>query len=308
MLFRYADFSDLGIELPQLPYNLHPVAGQRKFPKPVVEIEKDVAKSPVKSKVHPVQLYPFGRIHEDINAVVIEPAEPLPSQGRFIDRSDNSGEYTDYSDIVLIDSNSDASDYDGEVAVGALAGPPAQSHPVDSAQYQPQLQFPFHVRPGQNVAHIRPTATAIAGDNGQAQAGPAGHAAAGPGGIAVATPTGNAVVGGGGVAVSAPVASSQAGVGGIAIAGGHAIAIAGVENPETFLGTIGTQGNGDAQRPGWEALRRSSVNRQTQQQPMQIFPTIHNYFFNVPQSLFSQQNVNAGSRGKIYNPNFYSFR
>ena len=42
MLFRYADFSDLGIELPQLPYNLHPVAGQRKFPKPVVEIEKDV--------------------------------------------------------------------------------------------------------------------------------------------------------------------------------------------------------------------------------------------------------------------------
>ena len=114
-------------------------------------------------------------------------------------------------------------------------------------------------------------------------------------------------------AVSAPVASSQAGLGGIAIAGGHAIAIAGVDNPETFLGTIGAHGDthGDAQRPGWEALRRSSNNRQQQQQqqPMQIFPTIHNYFFNVPQSLFRHQTVNNDAyRNSFYKSNFYSFR
>ena len=42
--FRYTDFSELGIELPQLPYNLHPQAGQRKFPKHSEEKIKDFGK------------------------------------------------------------------------------------------------------------------------------------------------------------------------------------------------------------------------------------------------------------------------
>ena len=78
---RYADFSELGIELPQLPYNLHPVAGQRKFPKQQQqegeeeEEEMEAGEAAATSaRQHPVQLHPFGRVDEDINAVVLEAA------------------------------------------------------------------------------------------------------------------------------------------------------------------------------------------------------------------------------------------
>jgi len=78
--FRYTDFSELGIKLPQLPYDLHPVAGQRKFPKDH-DVEKeedddydDVDEPSVTLKQHPVQLHPFGRLVPEIKAIVIEPS------------------------------------------------------------------------------------------------------------------------------------------------------------------------------------------------------------------------------------------
>ena len=79
-IYRYTDFSELGIKLPQLPYDLHPVAGQRKFPKDHdVEKEEDddydeIDEPSVTLKQHPVQLHPFGRLVPEIKAVVIEPS------------------------------------------------------------------------------------------------------------------------------------------------------------------------------------------------------------------------------------------
>merc|ERR1711892_1318487 len=234
--YRLASLSEMGVELPALPYNLHPKAGQRKFPKqetlvetlePASSMQEIKEPTPITYQ-HPVQINPFGRLDHGLAAVVIEPA--VKGLGRFI-KQENDNTKEDYSDVVLV-----GEDYN-DGAVGALAGQPA-SHPVDTETHQPALQqvvgsLPFPVRPGQSVSHIRPSATAIAGAGGMAQAGPGGTAVVGAGGIAVSTPTGNAVVG--------PVATSQAGVGGIAIAGGQAIAIAGVQNPgQQFFGGSGS--------------------------------------------------------------------
>jgi len=305
--YRLASLSELGVELPPLPYNLHPKAGQRKFPKEEVP-EEDV--EPASSRQedegpmlinyqHPVQIHPFGRFDIGAEAVVIEPA--VEGLGRFIDQNDDE----DYNDIVLV-----GEDYDG--AIGALAGRPA-SHPIDTKpveNFEVVGSLPFPIKPGQSVSHIRPSATAIAGEGGMAQAGPGGTAVVGAGGIAVSTPTGNAVVGPGGVAISAPVSTAQAGVGGIAIAGGQAIAIAGVQNPgQQFLGGSGSvlpQAQGDANRPGWEALRSAHEKKwffnpksaPAPTLPIEIkaskgsqitaYPIIANYFFNVPQHFFNQ--------------------
>jgi len=309
--YRLASLSELGLKLPPLPYNLHPKAGQRKFPKEDELPEtKEVANPGQKEQEleafeyqHPVQIHPFGRLDHHSKAVVIEPA--VQGLGRFIEQ-DDSLEDEDYNDIVIV-----GEDYDG--AIGALAGRPAASHPVDTLPSQPEVQqivgtLPFPVKPGQSVSHIRPSATAIAGAGGMAQAGPGGTAVVGAGGIAVSTPTGNTVVGPGGVAISAPVATSQAGVGGIAIAGGQAIAIAGVQNPgQQFFGGSGSSVvpvEGDTDRPGWEALR-SAANKEwffhpkdsaAPTLPLEIkasegseitsFPIVANYFFNVPQHFF----------------------
>jgi len=256
---------------------------------------------------HPVQINPFGRFDHHSDAVVIEPA--VKGLGRFIEQYEDDDE-TNYNDIVIV-----GEDYDG--AIGALAGRPA-SHPVDTEPVQPAVQeivesLPFPVHPGQAVSHIRPSATAISGAGGVAQAGPGGTAIVGAGGIAVSTPTGNAVVGPGGVAISAPVATSQAGVGGIAIAGGQAIAISGVQNPgQQFFGGSGSgssgvlQDQGDRNRPGWEALRSagqkewffSPKSASAPTLPIEIkasegsqitsYPIVANYFFNVPQHFFTQ--------------------
>merc|ERR1712013_495721 len=282
--YRLASLSEMGVELPPLPYNLHPKAGQRKFPKEdtseiKAETLKDEEEEPIPNTYkHPVQINPFGRFDHGSEAIVIV------------------GE--DYGE-----------------AIGALAGRPA-GHPVDTGPAQPGLQdivgtLPFPVKPGQSVSHISPSATAIAGAGGMAQAGPGGTAVVGAGGIAVSTPTGNTVVGPGGVAISAPVATSQAGVGGIAIAGGQAIAIAGVQNPgQQFFGGSGSGTGGaqeqDVNRPGWEALRSATHNHwffnpksaPSPSIPIEIkgpegsqitsFPIVANYFFNVPQHFFSQ--------------------
>lgn len=313
--YRLASLSEMGVELPALPYNLHPKGGQRKFPK---EDTTKEAKEPASLRQtkdepllinyqHPVQINPFGRFDHHSEAVVIEPA--VKGSGRFIEQKEVDDEL-DYNDIVIV-----GEDYDG--AIGALAGRPA-SHPVDTIPVQPAVQeiigsLPFPVRPGQAVSHIRPSATAISGAGGVAQAGPGGTAIVGAGGIAVSTPTGNAVVGPGGIAISAPVATSQAGVGGIAIAGGQAIAISGVQNPgQQFFGGSGSgsgllQDQGDTNRPGWEALRRSAGQKEWFFSPKSLpaptlpieikasegsqitsYPIVVNYFFNVPQHFFSQ--------------------
>ena len=263
--YRLASLSEMGVELPPLPYNLHPKAGQRKFPKEdtleeKAETLKDEEEEPISNTYkHPVQINPFGRLDHGSEAIVIEPA--VKHLGRFIKQEEDDEE--DYNDIVIV-----GEDYDE--AIGALAGRPA-GHPVDTGPAQPGLQeivgtLPFPVKPGQSVSHISPSATAIAGAGGMAQAGPGGTAVVGAGGIAVSTPTGNTVVGPGGVAISAPVATSQAGVGGIAIAGGQAIAIAGVQNPgQQFFGGSGSGTGGaqeqDVNRPGWEALRSATHNQ-----------------------------------------------
>merc|ERR1711892_299099 len=324
--YRLASLSELGVELPPLPYNLHPKAGQRKFPKEEVP-EEDV--EPASSRQedegpmlinyqHPVQIHPFGRFDIGAEAVVIEPA--VEGLGRFIDQNDDE----DYNDIVLV-----GEDYDG--AIGALAGRPA-SHPIDTKpveDFEVVGSLPFPIKPGQSVSHIRPSATAIAGAGGMAQAGPGGTAVVGAGGIAVSTPTGNAVVGPGGIAISAPVATSQAGVGGIAIAGGQAIAIAGVQNPgQQFFGGSGSgpgalQDLEDANQPGWEAYRSAGQkewffrpkNNPAPTLPIEIkaskgsqitsYPIVANYFFNVPQHFFAQAkaaSTKAATYARVDNP------
>ena len=104
-IYRYTDFSELGIKLPQLPYDLHPVAGQRKFPKDVEKEEDDyydeVNEPSVTLKQHPVQLHPFGRLVPEIKAVVIEPSVRTQSSNFRL-----GGDYRTESQ-----------------AVGALAGP-----------------------------------------------------------------------------------------------------------------------------------------------------------------------------------------
>merc|ERR1712048_1467438 len=96
---RLVEFGDLGIELPPLPYDLHPKAGQRKFPAAKDDDEEEMAEEEEENVVdiqsHPVQIQPFGSYKADIEAVVIE-----AEQGK-----------------------SDAG------AVGALAGPPLFRRP-----------------------------------------------------------------------------------------------------------------------------------------------------------------------------------
>ena len=105
---RLVEFGDLGIELPPLPYDLHPKAGQRKFPaakdddEEEEEIEEEEEENVVDNQSHPVQIQPFGSYKKEIEAVVIE-----AEQGA----SDNG-------------------------AVGALAGPPIFRKPqIDSNIY-----------------------------------------------------------------------------------------------------------------------------------------------------------------------------
>jgi len=86
--FRYTDFSELGIKLPQLPFDLHPVAGQRKFPKDQNDDEEEdddfeVKEPSVRLNQEPVQLHPFGRLIPEIEAVVIEPSVREHSGGNF---------------------------------------------------------------------------------------------------------------------------------------------------------------------------------------------------------------------------------
>ena len=137
---RYADFSELGIELPQLPYNLHPVAGQRKFPKQQEMEAGEAAATSVRQ--HPVQLHPFGRVNEDINAVVIEAA--LEEERLVVlDRGQaEPAEYPDYSDVVIV-GEEDRDSLNTE-AVGALAGPPARAQPPQPLQPRPQT-YPAQV-------------------------------------------------------------------------------------------------------------------------------------------------------------------
>ena len=142
---RYADFSELGIELPQLPYNLHPVAGQRKFPKQqqqedMEEEEMEAGEAAATSaQQHPVQLHPFGRVDEDINAVVLEAARE-EEQRVVLERG--QAEYPDYSDVVIVgEEDRDSSNTE---AVGALAGPPARAQPP---QPRPQT-YPAQVTGG----------------------------------------------------------------------------------------------------------------------------------------------------------------
>ena len=87
---RLVEFGDLGIDLPPLPYDLHPKAGQRKFPAAKKEGEDEEEENVVDTQSHPAQIQPFGTYNKEIEAVVIE-AEPEQSD---------------------------------RLAVGALAGPP----------------------------------------------------------------------------------------------------------------------------------------------------------------------------------------
>merc|ERR1712241_854949 len=77
---RLVEFGDLGIDLPPLPYDLHPKAGQRKFPAAKEEDEEEEKENVVDIQSHPVQIQPYGTYMKEIEAVVIE-AEPGYSDG-----------------------------------------------------------------------------------------------------------------------------------------------------------------------------------------------------------------------------------
>jgi len=185
--FRLAPLTELGVELPPLPYYLQPKAGQRKFPKETDEEEKENVK--VKERrdenswggLKLASSYINGRLDEASDAVVLEP----------------------------LDANSeDVSITGDERPFGALVGLPdnqEQSYP--------------------SQGWIQAQASAISGNGGVAQAGAHGSAFVGRGGVAVATVMGTVRVGPGGVAISTPVAGSSAGNGGIAIAGAEGLTI-----------------------------------------------------------------------------------
>ena len=104
---RLVEFGELGIDLPPLPYDLHPKAGQRKFPaakhaEEKGEMEEEEEENVVDKQSHPVQIQPFGSYKKEIEAVVIEAEQEKINDG----------------------------------AVGALAGPPVFRRPqMDSNIY-----------------------------------------------------------------------------------------------------------------------------------------------------------------------------
>ena len=79
---RLVEFGELGIDLPPLPYDLHPKAGQRKFPA-AKEKEEEEEENVVDIQSHPVQIQPFGSYKQEIEAVVIE-AEPGKSDSEAV--------------------------------------------------------------------------------------------------------------------------------------------------------------------------------------------------------------------------------
>ena len=149
---RYADFSELGIELPQLPYNLHPVAGQRKFPKQQEDMEGEEMEAgeaaATSARQHPVQLHPFGRVDEDINAVVLEAAREGGRRVVLERGQAEPAEYPDYSDVVIV--GEEDRDSTNTEAVGALAGPPARAQPPQPLQPRPQT-YPAQVTGGSTL-------------------------------------------------------------------------------------------------------------------------------------------------------------
>merc|ERR1712066_1119717 len=86
--YRLASLSEMGVELPPLPYNLHPKAGQRKFPKEA-NLKQRKEEPTSRTYQHPVQIHPFGRFDHNSEAIVIEPAEK--GLGRFIGQEGAGG-------------------------------------------------------------------------------------------------------------------------------------------------------------------------------------------------------------------------
>ena len=103
---------------------MHPMAGQRKFPKhdPEDEMSQDVQSK--QNENNHVPLHPFGKLNEDIEAVIVEPHLSMEHRAwrNHLDRDTKNEK--DYSDVVIKEND----DYDtNDYAVGALAGPPTPS-------------------------------------------------------------------------------------------------------------------------------------------------------------------------------------
>jgi len=251
--FRLAPLTELGVELPPLPYYLQPKAGQRKFPKETDEDEKENVK--VKERrdenvqadswggLKLASSYINGRLDDAADAVVLEPLD------------------SEYEEAAVVG--------DGR-PFGALAQRPGNQGQTFPSQ-----------------AWIQAQASAIAGDGGVAQAGAHGSAFVGRGGVAVATVMGTVRVGPGGVAISSPVAGSSAGNGGIAIAGAQGLTIAAPPPP---LPSPGAQGSvpvyqQDISIPAETspALTRPLDLPLPEGAKITAYPIVANYFFSSPQ-------------------------
>ena len=111
---------------------MHPMAGQRKFPKhdPEGEMSEEpveIVQSKLNENKH-VPLHPFGKLNEDIEAVIVEPALKVNSDSFRSWRNhldEDSHNAKDFNDVVIEENDEfyDTNDY----AVGALAGPPTPS-------------------------------------------------------------------------------------------------------------------------------------------------------------------------------------
>merc|ERR1712037_968683 len=249
--FRLAPLTELGVELPPLPYYLQPKAGQRKFPKETAEEKREKVKERRDENLPDsgwgglklVSSYINGRLDEAADAVVLEPLDVNPE---------------------------DAAVVGDERPFGALAGLPANQEQSLPPQGWVQAQ-----------------ASAIAGDGGVAQAGAQGSAFVGRGGVAVATVMGTVRVGPGGVAISTPVAGSSAGNGGIAIAGAEGLTISA---PPPALPSPGAQGSipvyqQDISIPAETApaLTRPLDIPLPAGAKITAYPIVANYFFSAPQ-------------------------
>jgi len=247
--FRLAPLTELGVELPPLPYYLQPKAGQRKFPKESDEAQKEKVQVKERAAENPsgwgglklTSSYINGRLDDAADAVVLEPLD------------------VETEEVVEVGE---------ERPFGALAGRPGNQE--QSSQWWSQIQ-----------------ASAVAGDGGVAQAGAQGSAFVGRGGVAVATVMGTVQVGPGGVAISTPVEGGSAGNGGIAIAGAQGLTISAPPSALPSPADQGSipvyqqQFNIPAETA--PALTRPLDLPLPEGAKITAYPIVANYFFSYPQ-------------------------
>merc|ERR1712106_1116250 len=265
--YRLASLSEMGVELPALPYNLHPKAGQRKFPKQetlVETLEPASSRQEIKEPTpityqHPVQINPFGRLDHGLAAVVIEPA--VKGLGRFI-KQENDNTKEDYSDVVIV-----GEDYnDGVVGAGG-------------------------------IAVSTPTGNAVVGPGGIAISAPVATSQAGVGGIAIA--------GGQAIAIAGVQNPGQQFFGGSGSGPGALQDLEDANQPGWEAYRSAGQKEWFFRPKNNPAPTLPIEIKASKGSQITSYPIVANYFFNVPQHFFAQAkaaSTKAATYARVDNP------